>query len=179
MTAPPHEVELKFTCAPLDLAAVWAAAPAGDDVTRELISVYFDTSDHALQKAGVSLRVRESQGLRVQTLKRGSGLRREEHESPIVGLTPDVELQPLKRLLPAGESLKPAFNVRVSRRQRTLRYQGAEIEIALDQGEVTGGRARSDICELELELKSGPATALFALAAELTVAAPLYLSFEG
>jgi inorganic triphosphatase YgiF len=173
-----REIELKFACGPDDLAAVLAAAPAGDDETRELISVYFDTPDLALQKAGASLRVREHKGQRIQTLKRGQGLVREEHEAPIEGLAPDPALEPLPKLLPQGASLRPAFNVRVSRRQRTFRYKGAEIEMALDQGEVTGGEQKSPICEVELELKSGPATALFALARELSAAAPIYLAFD-
>ena len=174
-----REVELKFLCAPGDLGAVLAAAPEGDEESRELISVYFDTPDLALQKAGVSLRVRESKGGRVQTLKRGEGLSREEHEAPLAGVEPDPELGPLKALLPEGGRLDPAFNVRVNRRQRTFHYQGAEIELALDQGEVTDGTGRSPICEVELELKAGPPAALFALARELSKAAPLYISFDG
>ena len=174
-----REVELKFLCTPADLAAVLAAAPAGDDESRELISVYFDTPDLALQKAGVSLRVRESKGARVQTVKSGEGLSREEHEAPITGEEPDPELGPLKSLLPEGGRLDPAFNVRVTRRQRTFHYRGAEIELALDQGEVTDGTGHSPICEVELELKSGPPEALFALGRELSKTAPLYLSFDG
>jgi len=177
--SPDREVELKFLCAPADLAAVLASAPAGDDESHELISVYFDTPDLALQKAGVSLRVRESKGRRVQTLKRGEGLSREEHEAPIVGDEPDRDLGPLKDFLPEGDRLDPAFNVRVTRRQRTFRYEGAEIELALDQGEVIGGTRHSPICEVELELKAGPPAALFALARELSRAAPLYISFDG
>lgn len=175
---PDREIELKFACAAEDLAAVLAAAPAGDDETRELISVYFDTADLALQKAGASLRVREHQGKRVQTVKRGRGLVREEHETPIEGLAPDPALEPLPSLLPQGAHLKPAFNVRVSRRQRTLRYRGALIEIALDQGEVSGGEQKSPICEVELELKAGDPSALFALARELSASAALYLAFD-
>ncbi|MDB5426652.1 MAG: hypothetical protein JWP23_2370 [Phenylobacterium sp.] len=173
-----QEVELKFLCAPEDLGAVLAAAPAGDEESRELISVYFDTADLKLQKAGVSLRVRESDGRRVQTLKRGDGLFREEHEAPIEGLAPDPELGPLPSLTRKGADLRPVFNVRVSRRQRTIRYRGAEIELALDQGEVTGGEQKRPISEVELELKSGPPSALFALARELSAAAPLYLAFD-
>jgi triphosphatase len=173
-----REIELKFSCGPEDLAAVLAAAPAGDDKTRELISVYFDTPDLALQKAGASLRVREQEGRRIQTVKRGQGLVREEHEAPIDGLAPDPQLEPLPSLLPDGATLRPAFNVRVSRRQRTFRYRGAEIELALDQGEVTGGDRQRAICEVELELKSGPPEVLFGLARELAAAAPLYLAFD-
>lgn len=173
-----REIELKFACGPGDLAAVLAAAPAGDDETRELISVYFDTPDLTLQKAGASLRVREHLGRRTQTLKRGQGLVREEHEAPIEGLAPDPALAPLPSMLPNGATLRPAFNVRVSRRQRTFRYETAVIELALDQGEVTGGDRTTPICEVELELKSGPPSALFALARELALAAPLYLAFD-
>jgi inorganic triphosphatase YgiF len=179
MTQPSQEIELKFLCAPDDLGRVLAAAPAGDEESRELISVYFDTPDLALQKAGASLRVRESQGQRVQTLKRGCGLAREEHEAPIAGAAPDPSLGPLPDLLPdgPGTELKAAFHVRVNRRQRLVRYQDAEIELAVDQGEVRGGRRASPISEVELELKSGAPTALFELAQELNHAAPLYLSF--
>jgi inorganic triphosphatase YgiF len=173
-----QEIELKFACGPDDLAAVLAAAPPGDDDHAELISVYFDTPDLDLKRAGASLRVREAKGQRVQTLKRGEGVAREEHEAPIEGLAPDPKLGPLPNLVPEGATLAPAFNVRVMRRQRRLSYEGAEIELALDQGEVVGGRGRAPICEVELELKSGEPAALFALARQLSQAAPLYLSFD-
>ena len=178
MTKADREIELKFACGPEDLAAVLAVAPAGDDESRELISVYFDTPDLVLQKAGASLRVREQGGRRVQTLKRGEGIVREEHEAAIDGLAPDPELGPLRSLAPKGADLRPVFNVRVSRRQRTFRYHDAEIELALDQGEVSGGDQQAPICEVELELKSGPPSALFDLARELSAATPLYLTFE-
>jgi inorganic triphosphatase YgiF len=178
MTGADREIELKFACGPDDLAAVLAAAPPGDDENRELISVYFDTADLALQKAGASLRVREQEGKRVQTLKRGEGLDREEYEAPIEGLAPNPDLGPLPSLAPRGADLRPVFNVRVNRRQRTFRYGDAVIELALDQGEVSGGEQKSPICEVELELKSGPPSALFALARELSAAAPLYLTFD-
>ena len=175
-----QEIELKFLCDPNDLGAVLAAAPEGDDDSRELISVYFDTPELTLQKAGVSLRVRESRGRRVLTMKRGEGLSREEYETPLEGDAPPSELAPLKAILSEGEAaaLKPAFNVRVIRLQRLVRYGGAEIELALDQGEVTGGRRASPICEVELELKSGRPETLFDLARHLGEFAPLYLSFD-
>lgn len=174
-----REIELKFLCAPSDLGAVLAAAPDGDDDSRELISVYFDTPDLTLQKAGVSLRVRESKGRRVLTMKRGMGLSREEYEVPMEGDAPNPEMAPLREIL-NGEAaaLKPAFNVRVNRRQRLVRYGDSEIELALDQGEVSGGRRVSPISEVELELKSGRPEALFELARDLSKAAPLYLSFD-
>jgi inorganic triphosphatase YgiF len=175
-----HEIELKFLCAAEDLPRILAAAPAGEDETRDLASTYFDTPDLSLQKQGVSLRVRESKGRRVQTLKRGVGLAREEHEAAVEGDRPDPTLGPLQDLLPNGEAvaLSPAFDVRVTRRQRLVRYREAEIELALDEGEVRGGERVAPISEVELELKSGKPEALFELARELDAAAPLYLSFD-
>ena len=180
MTAGAQEIELKFFCTPQDLPAVLAAAPAGDDESRDLISVYFDTPAEDLRKAGASLRVRESKGRRVQTLKRGAGFSREEHEKIIVGRRPELDVGPLRDLLPAEgfEALKPAFNVRVTRRQRVVQFAGAEIELALDQGKVAHGRRSQAICEVELELIQGEPAALFALARHLGEAAPLYLSFD-
>jgi inorganic triphosphatase YgiF len=176
-----REIELKFLCAPGDLGAVLAAAPAGDDDdSRELISVYFDTPDLTLQKQGVSLRVRESKGRRILTMKRGEGLAREEYETPLESGQPTAELAPLREILSDNDAaaLAPAFNVRVNRRQRLIRYGEAEIELALDQGEVSGGRRVSPISEVELELKSGRPEALFDLARELAKSAPLFLSFD-
>jgi len=175
-----REIELKFLCAPGDLGAVLAAAPDGDDDSGELISVYFDTPDLTLQKQGVSLRVRESKGRRILTMKRGEGLAREEYETPLESNQPTAELAPLKEILSESDAaaLTPAFNVRVNRRQRLVRYGEAEIELALDQGEVSGGRRVSPISEVELELKSGRPEALFDLARELAKSAPLYLSFD-
>ena len=175
-----REIELKFLCDPNDLGAVLAAAPEGDDDSRELISVYFDTPDLTLQKAGVSLRVRESKGRRILTMKRGEGLAREEYEAPLEGEGPNGEFAPLRELLSEGDAaaLKPAYNVRVTRRQRLVKYGESEIELALDQGEVSGGRRVSPISEVELELKSGEPAALFELARDLSRYAPLYLSFD-
>ncbi len=173
-----REVELKFTCRPADMAAVLAAAPPGRDETRELIGVYFDTPDRDLQKAGATLRVRDSSGRRTQTLKLGTGLVRQEHEAPIAGLAPDPRQGPLSKLLPRGARLCPVFNVAVTRRQRTAQCHGAEIELALDLGAITCGDRTTPICEVELELKAGPASALFELARELSAAAPLDLAFD-
>jgi inorganic triphosphatase YgiF len=175
-----REIELKFLLAPEAAEAVLAAAPEGKDEVKDLAATYFDTPDFKLQKAGASLRVRESKGRHVQTLKLGHGLSREEHEAPVKGAKPDTALPPLPKLLPDGEAsrLAPAFQVKVQRRQRLIRYAGAEIELALDHGEVRAGDASSPVSELELELMSGEPAALFALARDLVAKAPLYLSFD-
>ncbi|MDP3867270.1 CYTH and CHAD domain-containing protein [Phenylobacterium sp.] len=175
------EIELKFLCEPQDVTALLAAAPPGLEETKHFTAVYFDTPDGHLQAAHVSLRLRESNGKRVQTLKRGDGFAREEHEAKVAGDTLNLTMPAVRTALKPAQrkALEPVFTVRVTRQQRTFTYAGAQIELALDQGDITTGDKRSILCELELELKSGDPAALFALARQLSVTAPLYLSFDG
>lgn len=175
------EIELKFLCEPADLAAVLAAAPAGETVQKNLVSTYFDTPQADLKAKRISLRIREGGGKRVQTLKRGDGFAREEHEQEVDGEALDLAMGALREALPAGKrrALRPAFTVRLQRLQRTFDYGGATIEMAVDHGEVqANGRTRA-ISEVELELKAGSCGPMFELARELSKTAPLYLSFDG
>ncbi len=149
--------------------------------TRSLVSTYYDTPDKRLGSAHISLRIREGGGKRVQTLKRGEGFTREEHEGPAPAEGLDLTVPALRKALSPAQrrKLAPAFTVAVTRRQRTFLYEGAEIELAIDEGAVTAGERQRVISEVELELKAGPPTALFALARSLAKTAPLYLSFDG
>ena len=181
MSAGEDEIELKFLCEPADLSAVLAAAPAGETFEKTLVSTYFDTPQGDLRQARISLRIREGGAKRVQTLKRGDGFAREEHEKPIEGEGLDLTLGALKDALPASKraTLSPIFTVRVVRRQRTFEYGGATIEMAVDEGEVQAGERTRRISEVELELKAGDCDPMFDLARELSKIAPLYLSFDG
>lgn len=165
-----REVELKFSCGPADLDRILAAAPPGEDETLHLVSTYYDTPDEALAAQLASLRVREENGRRVQTLKVGKGVSREEHEAQVEGLDPDVPA--LAALLDPAQraALAAVSEVRITRRQRRVRFAGAEIEIAADLGEARAGGRSAPVSELELELKSGPEAALHALAVELAKA---------
>jgi triphosphatase len=176
-----EEIELKFLCEPRDLDAILAAAPGDGTETRSLVSTYYDTPDHRLSRGHISLRLRDGGAERVQTLKRGEGFAREEYEGPALKDGLDLTVPALKRALKPAQraSLVPVFTVSVSRRQRTFLHRGAEIELAIDLGEVASGDNRRPISEVELELKAGPADALFDLARALSKTAPLYLSFDG
>ena len=175
------EIELKFLCEPSDVAALLAAAPVGVAETKHLVATYFDTPQGHLREAHISLRLRDSNGKVTQTLKRGDGFAREEHEARITGEALDLTMPALKAALKPAQrqALVPVFTVSVVRQQRTFDFGGARIELALDQGEIAAGDLRSGLCELELELKAGDPRALFALARELCATAPLYLSFDG
>ncbi len=182
----PLEIELKLELAPEDAARI-AAAPALAGLkadTAELVSVYFDTPDEALRRKGYVLRVRHKGDRRIQTVKAegaaAAGLFvRPEWECDIEGDTPrlDASSGPLAELfLPETlAALVPRFETRVTRTLYLLAVEGAEIELAVDIGKVVAGRRRADLCEIELELKSGPPRALFDLARAFDDHVPLRL----
>lgn len=70
---PPQEVELKLEVAPSELEKVLAHplfSERSDGLTTQTLhSTYFDTPDHALRQAGISLRVRRKGDQRIQTIK--------------------------------------------------------------------------------------------------------------
>jgi inorganic triphosphatase YgiF len=181
MSAGEDEIELKFLCEPADLAVVLAAAPPGETQEKALVSTYYDTPQGDLRKARISLRIREGGGKRVQTLKRGDGFAREEHEQVITSDRLDLAFPALKDALPPAKrkTLSPIFTVRVVRRQRTFDFGGASIELAVDEGEVQAGERARRVSEVELELKGGDCRPMFDLARQLSKTAPLYLSFDG
>ncbi|MET3526584.1 CYTH and CHAD domain-containing protein [Phenylobacterium koreense] len=181
MSAGEDEIELKFLCEPADLAVVLAAAPPGETSEKTLVSTYYDTSQGDLRRARISLRIREGGGKRVQTLKRGDGFAREEHEVKVEGPGLDLDLPALKEALTSTKrkTLRPIFTVTVLRRQRTFDHGGATIELAADEGEVQAGDRTRRVSEVELELKAGDCRPMFDLARRLSKSAPLYLSFDG
>lgn len=179
------EIELKLELDGAALASL-PSHPAMTDPPRisELTSVYFDTTDHRLHEAGVSLRVRRDGDGFVQTIKwrRSSGLfEREELEIEVPGEQPEAAVfsqTPVARLLEGDDEVAEVCATRVRRATRLWRDGESLIEISLDEGEVVAGEAREPIVELELELKAGPPEALFRLARSLGEAAPLRLAFE-
>ena len=176
----PHEIELKFQ---LDAAAVShlrraLAARLGDEgkVSR-LVSTYYDTPDHRLQAAGVTLRVRtDGPDALVQTVKRSHDpasalLDREEWETALTTPEPDFAAF---AATPAGArlavrtlTLEPLFDTVVDRCVWAVVREGCRVEVALDRGHVTAGARIEALAELELELKEGAPRHLFELVREL------------
>ncbi|MDB5459559.1 MAG: domain containing protein [Caulobacteraceae bacterium] len=184
-----EEIELKFEIDPAALErleqklilrarAKTAAAP------QTLTSVYYDTPDRKLQKAGFTLRVRDDGAGRVQTVKaEAEGLSgRGEWEIELKSAEPDLQAAartPLGPVLKAiGGSLGPVFVTRVERTRHLIRQGRSRIEAAVDRGQVEAGGRTVPLCELELELKAGDAGALYDLARKLCEGAPLRLSFD-
>ena len=175
-----REIELKFLIAP-EAADEILSHLQGDGAIRQLDATYFDTADHALRRAGFGLRVRDGEGGRKQTLKSASAggvFARGEWETAIAGPGPDdaaLAATPAAGLLD-GQALTPVFTTRVERVVRMIRQGDSLIEAVVDRGELIAQGRSAAVCELELELKSGPPSALFDLARQLADRVPLRLS---
>jgi inorganic triphosphatase YgiF len=179
------ETELKLLLAPAALERLSRhplLSAADGQPPVPLLSTYYDTPTLELAEARVALRVRRQGERFIQTLKTqgqsSAGLhRRGEWEWELEGERLDpallaAEVWPAELPPPEQLALMALFTTEFERRLWWLRFQGAEIEVALDHGEVVcncpdGRRLTDPISELELELKSGPTEPLFALAQRL------------
>jgi triphosphatase len=159
----------------------------GQPVTRTLRSIYFDTPDHRLRDAGVSLRVRSDGTNWVQTIKSathvGNGVSHPvqleacvEAPEPDLKAIDDPKLRRQVRRLASGSVLEPAFETVVKRTARQLHTKDGELELALDEGVVRAGRTEQPLCEAELELKSGAPESLLDVATKLFADGPLRLA---
>jgi len=187
---PPQEVELKLEVAPSELEKVLAHPLLGERSdgasTQTLHSTYFDTPDHALQQAGISLRVRRNGDQRIQTVKAarspdGIALARDEWEKEVDSDSPDYTLAEqtgLQPLLEQRSAIQPVFRVTTERTVHTVAFQSSIIEVAADDSKVEGKEQTVSFGELELELKDGMPADLFQLALTLSTATPLRLSFK-
>ncbi|EZP70776.1 Ceramide glucosyltransferase [Sphingomonas paucimobilis] len=182
-----EEVELKLEL-PRDAVEAFerSALIPGEGDRAELNAIYFDTPGSALRALGYSLRIRRSGGKRIQTVKAdhgesGGGLfARGEWEMPVKDDQPVIDTRtPLPSALgDAAGLIAPAFHVDVERRTWMVEEQGARAEMVLDKGVVRAGDREAPVCEIELELKEGEASALFALARRIEAAAPVRLGIE-
>nr|WP_086939736.1 inorganic triphosphatase [Thaumasiovibrio occultus] len=146
---------------------------------RELGNTYYDTPTNQLRQHDIGLRIRRFDDVHIQTLKTAgrvvAGLhQRPEYNAELSGNTLDLSLIPAQAwpehfdVAALNAELHPLFSTNFSRQQWLVALNdGAQIEIAFDQGQVLANEQTDDICEVELELKSGQADALFTLAREL------------
>ncbi len=165
-----------------DLAA---GASAG---RSKLVSTYYDTEDRALARQGSVLRVRRHNGHYVQTVKSvgapgSTPLARGEWEDPIGGEHPDPLAGESGRFLTSDlvDRVAPVFRTEVTRLVTDLSpAPGTRIEAAIDRGTIRapGKKPGERISEIELELKSGPITALYDVALRLLAEAPVRLEWR-
>ena len=166
-----QEIELKLEVGLGSVQALSALAVWQGQTRQTLNATYFDTPGLALNKAGLSLRLRQD----VQTLKAFSAqsmglFDRGEWEGP----TPDgaLDLDQFKNTPLSGLDLKPGdllpiIQVDVERSAVVIDWQKSRIELSLDQGTVWADSHQAPLCELELELVAGQPNDLFDLAMAL------------
>jgi triphosphatase len=184
------ETELKLRIAPEQLAklkrhALLKTYSITRPTTRRLQNIYYDTPKLDLHKSEMALRLRHTGRQWLQTLKGGGSVQaglhqRNEWEVPVkravldFSATQEVEWD--EHLRPSlRKKLHPIFVTDFTRNSRMLDFQGAQIELCMDQGEVRTEQHSVPICELELELKSGEPRLLFELALEILEVVPFEL----
>ena len=160
-----RELELKFTATPAILEAI--SCDGENWTTISMATTYFDTDDGALAKKKYTLRQRLENGISVCTMKTpAAGFGRGEWS-----LEASWSEETVKALLAAaGEKyipfskLHPICGARFTRLAKTVEFSQCTVEIALDQGILSGGGQEIPLCEVEVEYKSGDEDAAIAWA---------------
>lgn len=175
------EIELKILLDETKSREIWARVKAsklihGAPVTKTLRSIYLDTPDHALNKAGIALRLRRDGRRWIQGVKTGrtlhGGLSQvDELENPAPGgrvclnEIPDQTIREEIVRRVNGAPLQPVFETAIKRSASELTLpNGTRAELAVDVGEVRAGERSAQLSELEIELLAGDASGLFDIA---------------
>lgn len=182
------EIELKYRVG--DLAAAERvlgsdrlgpfSGGGGRARTTQFEDRYVDTADGALARAGFAVRLRQTGGRTVVSIKslaadRGPGgaVRREELEGEADRVAPPADWPPSDAralvLEHAGDApLVERVTIRQLRRMRQLRSPATRVELSLDEVDVVArGRIVDRFVELEAELTRGDEAELAALGAAI------------
>lgn len=182
------ELELKYLVGAVDAATLpdllklYAQVTVADQY--DLLNAYFDTPTHWFRRHDSGLRTRQKNGSFEQTIKlagqqHGALQVRPEYNEPCSGVVPELALFPSEvwpentDVAALQQQLVELFRTDFQRQRWLLTLPDATVEVVYDNGEVRAGERRQAISELELELISGQAEALFALAEFLLNALPM------
>lgn len=187
------EIKLALPATQVDAAKRLLAQRAGNPGRAiRLENIYFDTRELVLARAKSALRLRRAPEGWLQTFKTAgvaqNGLHaRHEWEMPVAGEALEAgrlvaaceeagENGVAEALRAATPTLIALFRTDFTRTLWQLEHDGAQIEAAIDEGEIVadveGDVRRAPICEIELELKHGDEAALGTLARELAAQLP-------
>ena len=180
------ESEIKFSLNAATTKAILKSrlikgSSAGRPKRKQLQSRYFDTRQHLLRKAGVSLRVRRledgfEQTIKVPTAGPVGMLTFEEWDVPLENNEPDLtkfdkavlaRFNPRRRKL----NLQPIFTTEVNRTTIQLKRGRTRFELALDLGTIEShGKPprQTSVCEVEFELLAGAPLAMLEFALQLS-----------
>lgn len=154
------EFELKFRATP-EILAMIRSAVSGKETTFHMQTTYYDTQEGSLSERKYTLRRRMENDVSVCTMKAPAGkncrgeweTECEQIESAIPRLCQMGAPADLMALTARG--VKAICGAKFNRMAKTVEYDGAILELALDQGILTGGGREIPLCEVEVELKSG------------------------
>ena len=155
------EFELKFSAQAEQQEAIFEAF-SGDYQIFQMETTYYDALDSALSERHITLRRRFENGESVCTVKTptsgyGRGewdCRCDKIEDAISELCKLGAPEELISLTAGG--VAAICGAKFTRRALLVEYAGAALELALDKGILMGGGKEVPLCEVEVELKSGP-----------------------
>ncbi|WP_414642319.1 CHAD domain-containing protein [Bradyrhizobium sp.] len=174
------ELELKLLVDPelladFNNAPVIATNARNKGSRKHLKATYYDTPERTLWRNRLSFRVRQTGSRFTQTVKAETGddpLRRGEWEASVPSMAPDLALA--MPIIPAKlrsdletQKLEPVFVTDIRRHQRVIDLPSGTVDVALDRGTLKAGDRSAPVNEIELELKSGSASAIWELALQL------------
>lgn len=179
-----REIELKFFIDEQTAQKLWQRVKslgfaAGSPKTKTLTSIYLDTPEHTLKKAGITLRLRRDGRRWIQTVKTSrelhGGLSQVgEFENPAprghlnLEAIPDVGLRDEIIRTVNGSALQPVCETVIKRKSGELFLEdGTRAELAVDAGEVRAEGRSAMLYEAEIELREGAPAKLFDIARDL------------
>lgn len=153
------EYEWKFAANKETLSGICQAfSEPGVEFSME--TTYYDTPSGALSARHYTLRRRLENGQSVCTLKTPAGTARNEWELACDSIEDATQKLPglgcpedFAQLVQEG--IIPICGAKFIRIAKTVTTPECTVEIALDQGVLTGGGREIPLCEVEVELKSG------------------------
>ena len=153
------EFELKYRATAQVQQAIRAEIP-GQEHLFSMQTTYYDTPDGALSAKHYTLRRRMENDISVCTLKAPAGDARGEWEVNCDRIEDAIPMLckldgPEDLLTLTAPGVIPICGARFHRIARTVELPECTVELALDEGVLTGGGKELPLCEVEVELKAG------------------------
>lgn len=169
------EFELKYRATPAIISALRDAVPRKEQ-HLQMHTTYYDTPTGAFSARHCTLRCRQENDIHICTLKTPAGsLGRREWEVACSCIEDAAKELcklggPEEILSLAQEGLIPVCGARFTRIAKSVELEDCVVELALDEGVLTGGQRQAALCEIEVELKKGDPAACVAYASSLAQA---------
>jgi inorganic triphosphatase YgiF len=169
------EFELKYGATQGQQTAIRQGYPAEEQIFQ-METTYYDTPTGQFSARKCTLRRRLENGVSICTLKTPDvGFGRREWEVASDSIEAALEElcklgAPEEWILLGREGLVPICGACFTRIAKTVSWEDATLELALDQGILTGGDREMPLCEVEVELKSGSQESCLSFARQLSQA---------